>query len=57
MYAQYYSMPTFSGSDNHTGGAQKRFGGMQSDSPIRDEADFIERYRKSELKLIRMELN
>ena len=57
MYAQYYSMPTFSGSDNHSGGAQKKFGGMQSDSPIRDEADFIERYKKSELKLIRMELN
>ena len=56
MYAQYYGMPTFSGSDNHTGGAQKKFGGMQADSPIRDEADFIERYRKSELKLIKLEL-
>lgn len=56
MYAQYYGMPTFSGSDNHNAGMQKKFGGMQSDTPLRDEADFIGRYRRGELRLIRMEL-
>jgi predicted metal-dependent phosphoesterase TrpH len=55
MYAQYYDLPTFSGSDNHNAGAQKRLGGMQSESPLRDERDFIERYRRGELKLVRIE--
>ena len=55
MYARYYGLPTFSGSDNHNAGAQKRLGGMQSKSPLRDERDFMERYAKGELSLIRIE--
>lgn len=57
MYAQYYGLPAFSGSDNHHAGAQKIFGGMQSDSPIKNEKDFIERYRKGELRTLRREPN
>ena len=52
-YAQFYGLPVFSGSDNHTAGAQKRLGGMRAKTPIADEADFISRFRKGELLLIR----
>jgi hypothetical protein len=55
--AQYYGLPVFSGSDNHHAGAQKIFGGMQSDSPIKNEQDFIERYRRGELRTVRIEPN
>ena len=55
MYAQYYKLPDFSGSDNHHGGAQKILGGMSSDTPIRDEKDFISRYYDGKLKPIRKE--
>jgi hypothetical protein len=52
MYAKYYGLPPFSGSDNHNAGAQRLLGGMQSQSPITSEKDFIERYRKGELTLV-----
>lgn len=52
MYAKYYGLPGFSGSDNHRAGAQKIFGGMQAQSPIENERDFIERYLKGELSPI-----
>ena len=55
MYARYYNLPDFSGSDNHNGGMQKILGGMSSDTPIRDERDFISRYYSGELKPIRRE--
>ena len=40
-YAEYYGLIPFAGSDNHSGAKQKRLGGMESDRPIADEADFI----------------
>ena len=53
MYAKHYGLPAFSGSDNHHAGKQKRLGGMQSDSPITDEKDFIKRFFEGRLQLIR----
>ena len=45
QYAKNYGLLPFAGSDNHRGSAQTRFGGMQSDTPIIDEADFVRRVR------------
>jgi len=56
MSAQYeknYGLIPFAVSDNHRGGAQTRFGGMQSDTPIVDEADFIRRVKSGEMTLFR----
>ena len=53
MYANHYGLPSFSGSDNHNANKQKYLGGMQSDTPIRDERDFISRYMEGQLFLIR----
>ena len=52
MYANHYGLPVFSGSDNHQGGKQKRLGGMQSDTPIKNERDFISRFMNGQLQLI-----
>ena len=49
QYAKNYGLLPFAGSDNHRGGAQTRFGGMQSDSPLIDEADFIRRVKSGEM--------
>ncbi|MBE6665699.1 MAG: histidinol phosphatase [Ruminococcaceae bacterium] len=56
LYAEHYGLPEFSGSDNHHGGKQKFLGGMQSETPIKDEWDFISRYKNGELCLIRKEI-
>ena len=50
-YAQAYGLLPFAGSDNHQAGNQMKFGGMESDVPIENENDFIEKVRNGELKL------
>ena len=45
----------FAGSDNHSGAAQKRLGGMRSDTPLKDETDFIERVRKGVMETFSLE--
>ena len=49
MYARHYGLPEFAGSDNHSASAHPLLGGMQSATPIVDEADFIFRFRAGEL--------
>ena len=49
QYAKNYGLLPFAGSDNHRGGVQTRFGGMESDAPIVDEADFVRRVKNSEM--------
>lgn len=44
-YAKSYNLIRFAGTDNHVAGKKKVFGGMQSDTPIKDEKDFIEQVR------------
>ena len=56
LYAKHYGLHEFSGSDNHHGGKQKCLGGMQSETLIEDEQDFISRYKNGELCLIRKEI-
>jgi len=43
QYAQAYGLLRFAGTDNHVGGRTKRLVGMQFESPITDEFDFIKR--------------
>ena len=48
-YAESYGLIEFAGSDNHRGGETVRFGGMQSDTPIINELDFIARIKSGEI--------
>lgn len=41
QYAKNYGLPALAGSDNHTAGKQKRLAGIETDEPIRDDADFL----------------
>ena len=38
----------FAGTDNHIGEKQKRFGGIKTESPIKDELDFVMRVKNGE---------
>ncbi len=55
LYAEKYSLLTLAGSDNHNAGKQKRFGGIQTDTPITDEQDFINRIKNHEITLFTRE--
>ena len=48
-YAEQYGLIPFAGSDNHSAAGQRRLGGMQSDTPVRDELDFIERVKSGDI--------
>ena len=48
-YANSYSLLSFAGSDNHVAGNAQHFGGMQAESPILDELDFVTRVKNGEL--------
>lgn len=48
-YAQSYDLIPFAGSDNHKADRQTQFGGMQSHSPIADEADFVARVKNRQM--------
>ena len=50
-YAEYYGLLPFAGSDNHSAEKHKRLGGMQSDTPVADETDFIARIRAREMEI------
>ena len=52
--AQNYGLIPFAGSDNHFGKAIKKLGGMQSDTPLKDEADFVERVKNGSMLPFRM---
>lgn len=45
QYAQAYGFYRTAGSDNHRGAEQKLLAGMESKTPLRDVADFIERVK------------
>ena len=48
LYAKNYGFAVTAGSDNHVGGNQKKLGGVQFDTPRRDELDFVERIKNGE---------
>ena len=50
-YAESYHLLVTAGTDNHQGGKQTKFAGMQTDTPISDVADFIRRVREGSMEL------
>lgn len=44
-YADSYSLVDFAGTDNHIGGRKARLCGMEFESPITSEADFVEKVK------------
>ena len=43
LYAKEYDLIPFAGTDNHVGMAQKKLGGMMTETPLKDEKDFVQR--------------
>ena len=56
IYAKNYELIEFAGSDNHSAAKHPRLGGMESDSPIKDERDFAERVKSGKMKPFRRDL-
>lgn len=62
-YADCYGLFPFAGSDNHRGGkvtegkTVKRLGGMETDTPIADEQDFILQVKSGQMSPFYMEIN
>ncbi len=48
-YAKQYDLIAFAGSDNHSAARQTTLGGMQSETPIFDELDFIKQVKNGEM--------
>jgi hypothetical protein len=53
LYAEHYGLIRFAGSDNHAGAAKNHFAGMESDTPIVDELDFVKRVKAGEMRTFR----
>lgn len=49
LYAKSYRLIQFAGTDNHIAGGQTSLGGMQSQTPILDELDFVKRVKSGEM--------
>jgi hypothetical protein len=45
QYARNYSLIPFAGTDNHIGPLKVRLCGVEFDTPIADEADFVEKVK------------
>ena len=50
-YADSYGFCKTAGSDNHAGEGQKILAGLESDTPIKDVNDFIERVKNGEMSI------
>lgn len=50
LYAKNYALIPFAGTDNHRGGEAVALGGMQSETPVLDERDFVTRVKNGEIK-------
>lgn len=55
IYADAYELVHFAGSDNHRADGAPRLAGMESDTPIADEQDFIRRVLDGRMKPFVME--
>lgn len=56
VYAERYGLLKTAGSDNHIGSEKKTLAGMSSETPLRDEADFIDRVKNNKMELFTMEV-
>ena len=50
-YADAYSLLKIAGSDNHAGQKAKRLAGVEFETPLVDEEDFIRRVKNGEAKI------
>lgn len=51
IYADYYGLLKFAGSDNHSGAKQRKLAGVWFEEPIRDVADFIQKIINGEANI------
>ena len=56
ILAENYHLLRFAGSDNHIAGRKTKLGGMRLESPILNEADFVERVKNGKAKPFYMNL-
>lgn len=54
-YAENYELLAFAGSDNHSGAHQSKYGGMQSETPIKDETDFVQKVKAGQMTIFKRE--
>ena len=57
QYARDYALLPFAGTDNHRAGAADALGGMETDEPLSDEADFVRRVLDGRARCFRGERN
>lgn len=55
LYARQYGLSSFAGTDNHVAEGQTKLAGMESEEPVKDEADFIQRYKDGALRVFSLE--
>ena len=51
QYAEQYQLLQVAGSDNHRGERLKKFAGVQFETPLRDELDFVDRVKNGETEI------
>ena len=56
IYADAYGFVKTAGTDNHIGSRITHLAGMESDTPLTDEADFIRRVRNQEMKIFTLDI-
>ncbi len=53
IYAEQYGLRATAGSDNHSASGERLLGGVQFETPLRDEADYVARIKAGEGTLFR----
>ena len=56
IFADAYGFVKTAGTDNHIGSRITHLAGMESDTPLTDEADFIRRIRNQEMKIFTLNI-
>ena len=56
IYADQYGLLYFAGSDNHFGSAPKRLAGMESETPVLNEQDFINRIMTGQMNVFEIDM-
>ena len=56
VYTEAYDLIPFGGTDNHRAHQQTKFAGMESETPVRDEADFVARVMAREMQVFSLRL-
>ena len=55
LYAENYGLLPFAGSDNHCADGQKHLAGMESETPITDERDFVNAVQNGKMQLFMLD--